>query len=66
MVSDAAGLIHKPFKDLMRVSRILRVVLPDKLHLLQNRLDIRTMVIEELFGFAFGGENFKCCLPLSL
>lgn len=66
LVSNVAGLKHKPVKDLMGTLRILRIVLPDKNHLVHVWLVINALVVEEIFGFAFGGKKFNCCLFLSL
>ena len=49
----------------MRMLRIRRVVGPNENHLILIYRYIVSLVVEEGFRLAFGGESFNCCLLLS-
>ena len=66
LISNASGLGEKPLKDRMWIEWILRIISPNKLHLLQIRTHIPSLVIKESLRFAFGRESLNRCLLLSL
>jgi hypothetical protein len=58
------GLGDEPVKDLMWTGWILRIMSPDKLHLLNIWRYIPSLMIKERLRFAFGGESCNRCLLL--
>jgi hypothetical protein len=59
------SLAYQPVQNRVRTFRILRIVCPNELHLFLVWPHIHSLMVEEGFRPAFGGESFNCCLLLS-
>ncbi len=65
-IGEVSRPTNKPVKDRVRAQRVLRIVRPNKNHLLLIWSYVDSFVMEEWLWFALGRKCFKGCPLLSL